>query len=150
MRLGYRRGAGLVLLAGLAACMAPQGGAPGTAGGTAASLAGSEWRLTELAERPPVAGAAVPTLEFAAVGEPRASGNAGCNQFSGPYVQNGASLRFGALASTRRACVDQAATTQETVYLQVLRSTTGFTRTAGELVLYVDDDVVARFQPAGG
>jgi hypothetical protein len=34
--------------------------------------------------------------------------------------------------------------------MQVLRSTTRFTRSDRELVLYIDDEAVARFQPAGG
>jgi heat shock protein HslJ len=147
MRLGYELGLGVMLMVAHGACVPSQ---PGAAGGVGGPLAGSAWRLTELAARPPVAGATVPTLEFAAAGEPRASGNGGCNQFNGSYTQDGASLRFGALASTRRACADEAATTQETVYMQVLRSTTRFTRSDRELVLYIDDEAVARFEPAGG
>jgi heat shock protein HslJ len=145
MRLGY--GLGLAVLMALAACMTPQGGSTGDAG-DAAPLAGTLWQLTSLKGRGPVTGAAVPTLEFSRT-ELRASGNAGCNLFNGPYVQDGASLSFGPLASTRRACADEAATAQETAYLQALQSTTRFTRTAGELVLYAGDQVTVRFRPSG-
>ena len=125
----------------LAGCMGPR--AAGTGG--AAPLAGTRWTLAELNGQPPVAAPSdnVPTLEFAAR-EARASGNGGCNQFSGPYTQAGASLRFGPLASTRRACVDAAANSQETAYLRALESTTRFSATAEMLVLYAGDQAVVR------
>lgn len=146
MRLGY--GLGLVLLMALAACMTPQAGSVGDAGDVAEPLAGTLWQLTSVNGRGPVTGAAVPTLEFSRT-ELRASGNAGCNLFNGPYAQDGASLRFGPLASTRRACADEAATAQETAYLQALQSTTRFTRSAGELVLYAGDQPAVRLRPSG-
>jgi heat shock protein HslJ len=144
MRSQILRGYPLLLAAvlALAACMGPREAAPG---GVAEPLAGTAWRLEELNGQPAVVGTgdAAPTLLFAA-GEPRASGNGGCNQFNGSYVQNGASLRFGPLASTRRACVDEAGNRQETAYLQALESTTRFSATAELLLLYAGDQVVAR------
>jgi heat shock protein HslJ len=103
------------------------------------------------AARPPVAAPndGVPTLSFAAA-EPRASGNGGCNQFGGPYTQNGGLLRFGPLASTRRACVNPAANAQETAYLRALESTTRFAVHDGLLVLYAENQVVARLRRSGG
>ena len=87
-------GAALVL----AACMGPPRAGPG---GEAEQLGGTAWRLAELNGEPPVVGTgdALPTLMFAG-DEPRVSGNGGCNQFNGPYTQNGALLSFGPLAST--------------------------------------------------
>jgi heat shock protein HslJ len=106
-------------------------------------LEGTAWRLSELNGQPAVeVGGAAPTLFFAA-GEPRASGNGGCNQFNGPYTRDGGSLRFGPLASTRRACVDEAASAQETAYLRALESTTRYSATAERLLLYAGDQVVA-------
>jgi heat shock protein HslJ len=132
----------------LGACMGPQavGG-----GGAAEPLAGTAWVLAELNGQPPVAAPSdrTPTLTFAA-DEPRASGNGGCNQFSGPYTQNGASLRFGPLVSTRRACVDEAANRQETAYLRALESTTRFAITNDHLVLYAGDQPVVRLRRSGG
>lgn len=126
----------------LAACMGPR---VAGAGGEGEPLAGTRWTLAQLNGQAPVPGLgdATPTLEFAA-GEPRASGNGGCNQFSGPYTQNGASLRFGPLVSTRRACADEAANRQETAYLRALESTTRFSATAEMLTLYAGNQAVAQ------
>ena len=137
------------LWAGLAlgGCMGPQASHGGS---TAEPLAGTAWVLAELNGQPPVAAPAVaPTLTFAA-DEPRASGNGGCNQFGGPYTQNGASLRFGPLVSTRRACADEAANRQETAFLQALQSTTRFSVSGDQLVLYAGDQPVARLRRSGG
>lgn len=135
----------LVMLA-LAACTGPRAGP----GGQTIPLEGTAWRLAELNRQPvvPVPGDGAPTLAFAE--EPRASGNGGCNLFSGPYTRSGASLRFGALVSTRRACVDEAATRQETAYLQALQSTTRYAVYDDLLVLYAADQVVARLRRSGG
>lgn len=133
---------GMMILA-LAACMGPR---VAGAGGEREPLAGTRWTLAQLNGQAPVPGLgdATPTLEFAA-GEPRASGNGGCNQFSGSYTQDGASLRFGPLVSTRRACADEAANRQETAYLRALESTTRFSATAEMLTLYAGDQAVAQF-----
>lgn len=141
----YGRGLGLALVMALGACTPAQ-----VQGGSDAPvpLAGTSWVLTELNGQTPVAGGSRLTLAFAA-GEPRVSGNGGCNQFTGPYAQNGASLRMGPLASTRRACLDPAGNAQETAYLQALESTTRFATDGGQLLLYRDTQVVARFQSAG-
>jgi heat shock protein HslJ len=132
----------------LAACVGPRSAVPG---GTAEALAGTEWRLEELNGQPPVASpnVPVPTLAFAADGE-RASGNGGCNQFNGSYTQDGESLRFGPLASTRRACADEAGNAQETAYLRALESTTRYSATAERLELYAGDQVVARLVRSEG
>jgi putative lipoprotein len=42
------------------------------------------------------------TLEIGADG--RATGSGGCNRFAGSYSVNGATLAFGAIATTRMAC----------------------------------------------
>jgi heat shock protein HslJ len=131
-----------MMILALAACMGPR---VAGAGGEGEPLAGTRWTLAELNGQAPVPGLgnATPTLEFAA-GEARASGDGGCNQFSGPYTQDGAALRFGPLVSTRRACADEAANRQETAYLRALESTTRFTATAEMLVLYAGDQAVAQ------
>jgi heat shock protein HslJ len=140
------RGLGLALVVvALGACVPAQG-----QGGSAAPspLAGTSWRLVELNGQA-VVGEEPLTLVFAA-DEPRVSGYGGCNQFSGPYTQNGASLRFGPLISTRRACLEPALNTQETAYFQALESTTRYSIEGGRLVLYRGNQVVARFEPSGG
>jgi len=138
--------ASLALAVGLMAC-APAS-PPGASGGPE-SLAGTSWELTELNGRGPVTTGTTPTLQFA-TDEPRASGNGGCNLFNGPYTQSGDSLRFGALVSTRRACADQAANSQEIAFLRALESTTRFSTGDGMLVLYGGDQVVARFRSSAG
>jgi heat shock protein HslJ len=142
----YGRGLGLALLVVAGACAPAQ--VQGGGSDAPVPLAGTSWALTELNGQPPVSVGGRLTLQFAA-GESRASGNGGCNQFNGAYMQNGASLRFGALASTRRACLDPAGNAQETAYLQALESTTRQTFQDGELVLYRGTQVVARFRSAG-
>lgn len=129
----------------LAACFAPRAGP----GGQARPLEGTSWQLEELNGRPAVSvpGGGVPTLTFA---EERASGNGGCNLFSGPFDRRGASLQFGALVSTRRACADPAGTSQETAYLQALQSSTRYAVYGDLLVLYARDQVVARLRRGGG
>jgi heat shock protein HslJ len=126
----------------LAACV---GTRPAGAGGGSEPLAGTAWRLEELNGQPALTSQNVPTptLTFAADGS-RASGNGGCNQFNGPYTQAGESLRFGPLASTRRACVEPAGNAQETAYLRALESTTRFSATAEQLLLYAGNQLVAQ------
>lgn len=95
---------------------APGVAVPAQAQGGNEPLAGTSWRLVELNGERVIPGGEHLTLQFAATGQ-TVSGYGGCNRFSGPYTQNGASLQFGPLVSTRRACVDPALNTQETAYL---------------------------------
>ena len=54
------------------------------------------------------------------------SGDAGCNQYSGPAVIDGTAITIGPLMSTKMACVDDAATGQEGAYLAALEAATTF------------------------
>jgi heat shock protein HslJ len=138
------RGLGLALLVvALGVC------APAQAQDGSTPLAGTSWRLIELnGERVAPAGNPL-TLQFAADGS-RVSGYGGCNQFSGEYAQNGASLRLGPLAYTRRACPEPDLNAQETAYFQALESTTRYSLEGRQLVLYSGNQVVARFVPSPG
>ena len=130
----------VVLVLALAGCA----GSPlGDALGMADDLSGTAWVLAELNGDAAVSAPEVPTLEF---GREDAGGNSGCNFFGGPYDQSGTSLRFGALAATRRACSDAAANAQEAAYFRALESTTRATTSGGRLVLYAGDRVIARFR----
>ena len=120
---------------------------PAQAQGGSDPLAGTSWRLIELNGQP-VVGTEPLTLSFGTDGQ--VSGYGGCNQFSGPYTQSGASLRFGPLVSTRRACLEPALNTQETAYFQALESTTRYSIEGGQLLLYSGNDVVARFRRGPG
>ena len=144
MRRMMRSGRGLWLALLVAVLGA---GVPAQAQGGGAPLAGTSWRLVELNGQP-VAGTEPLTLSFGTEGQ--VSGYGGCNQFSGPYTQSGASLRFGPLASTRRACLEPALSEQETAYFAALESTTRYSIEGGQLVLYSGIDVVARFRRGPG
>jgi heat shock protein HslJ len=125
---------------------APPGVAAGEASnGEAVPLEGTDWRLVELGGRPSrPAGGGAPNLRLNA-SEKRAGGNTGCNSFGGPYELSGESLRFGALASTRRACVDEELNRQESAYMRALDETRTWRITGNTLVLSGESGVVARF-----
>ena len=79
-------------LVGLAAC----GAAPATGG----SLSGTRW--VGVVDKS-VDANSTPRLEF--VGEGRVSGYTGCNMLSGTWSMEGAQVRFGSVATTKRACL---------------------------------------------
>jgi heat shock protein HslJ len=54
------------------------------------------------------------------------SGNAGCNQYNGAAVIDGDAIKIGPLASTKMACADEAASTQEAAFLAALEAATTF------------------------
>jgi heat shock protein HslJ len=65
-----------------------------------------------------------PTATYDAAGT--VSGNASCNQFSGPAVVDGSAIAIGPLASTKMACADEAANAQESAFLAALEASTTF------------------------
>jgi len=65
-----------------------------------------------------------PTATFGTDGT--VSGNATCNQFTGPYTTTDATIKIGPLASTLMACADPAQQDQETLYLAALQKATTF------------------------
>lgn len=73
------------------------------------SLAGSEWGLADLPQ----------TISFKSGGEVR--GFAGCNNFFGTYVQDGPTLTFGPLTSTKKFC--QGKMEAETAFLKSVQNT---------------------------
>jgi heat shock protein HslJ len=75
------------------------GGEDHPAGGT--KLVGTQWVLDVSALGVSDAGSVTSWIEFA---RDRASGNDGCNMFTGSYETNGSSLTFGQLAGTLMAC----------------------------------------------
>ncbi len=89
---------------------------------TPASLTGVTWHVTGYNNGTggvvSVATGSDPTALFDAAGT--VSGDGSCNMFNGPAVVDGSSIKIGPLATTRRACVDEAISTQETQYLAAL------------------------------
>ena len=120
-------------LIAMTACTTPA--SPAAGGSPSLPLEGTHWRLASLG------GQAVPTpagvreiylmLDAA---QHRASGFAGCNQFTSGYTQSGASLRFERAAATMMACPAMA---QEQAYFNALNATTGW-RVSGERLQLVD------------
>jgi putative lipoprotein len=71
------------------------------------------------------------------------AGSTGCNQFTGDYTTDGASIAIGPLATTRMACRDEDVSAQETAYLAALDAATTWRTTAdGGLELLDDAGVV--------
>ena len=109
-----------------------------------ASPVGVEWTLTSLGGQPAGKGAGgkPATLLLTDISS-RASGFAGCNQFSGTYTLHGTSLAFGPLAMTRMACAD--GTNLERSYTMALEQTTSFKVTPKGLELRKGTVLLATF-----
>ena len=103
----------------ISAC-ATQPGSPGR-GWSTPELAGTRWVVTSIDDGAPLRGPEL-VADFGVDG--RINGDAGCNHFSGPYIQTGLKVQFGELLSTRRACVDADLQQQENRILAVLRGET--------------------------
>jgi len=93
------------------------------------------WQLTELA------GASVTALPegqeahlFFDEGPPqRASGSTGCNRLAASYSLRGSGLKFGPIATTKRACLE--VMEQEQAFLAALQAVDGWRIVDGRLVL---------------
>jgi len=73
----------------------------------AASLSGPVWRLDNL--NGPDGGVAIPegvSVTLKIEGQREVSGSAGCNTYFGTCIVADASLQFGPLASTKKACIE--------------------------------------------
>jgi heat shock protein HslJ len=99
------------------------------------SLTGTEWVLQDLAGKPALANGKA-ALAFPETG--RAAGNASCNRFTGSVEVSGDAIKFGALASTRMACADNAVSSQETEYLKVLGAAKRFEWKEPNLRIYAE------------
>ena len=66
------------------------------------------------------------------------SGSAGCNEYSGGYTLDGTTLKIGPLASTMRACSDEAVNQQEQQFLAALENSTTFDQSGNILTLRAD------------
>jgi heat shock protein HslJ len=88
-------------------------------------------------------GRSAPTLLLSAR-DARASGFAGCNQFTGRYELSGDALRLGPLAMTRMACPDSMDLEQR--YSSALEATRTYRIKGSQLELLAGDRVVAVFQ----
>lgn len=132
-----RRTKTAILLAAVAGLFAMSVGTVAAAGGgTGGNLEGTTWVLTRyqsssgITENVP---SGVHTDAVFATGT--VSGNGGCNTYSGPYTQSGASLTFGQLATTMMACPEPQMTVESAYYAALAKSAT-YTATADSLVIF--------------
>jgi heat shock protein HslJ len=122
-----------------------------TAGGNVslAELAGTEWMLSSLDDRPVPAGARPPTLLF---GDARVSGFGGCNRYTGTVgSRRVGTLSVGALATTKMACAVPAMDVEDR-YLAALATVSQCAFVAGRLQLSGTLDGTSRtltFERAG-
>ncbi|UCH72633.1 MAG: META domain-containing protein [Rhodospirillales bacterium] len=115
-----------------------EGSAESNFGGGArlGDLAGSAWRLRDLAGE---AAAAEAWMAFTADG--KVTGLGGCNRFGGGYEAKAGQFRFGALAATMMACPDPKART-ESSFFKALEATRAIVATERLLVLFDGDGTV--------
>ena len=114
----------------------------------APGIEGIEWSLQEIHGKPSHAREkGRQTLKLEA-GKKQALGSGGVNRFSGRYEQTGDKLKFGPLASTMMASVDDEMMDAETAYHAALANVTNWRMTDGALELLKDKTVVLRFTAA--
>jgi len=103
-------------------------------------LADTQWRLASFGapggESPILEGTTI-TLKFGADG--RAGGSSGCNSYGGEYREQGESLSFSRIISTKRACLEQGANEQEQRYFAALESASRFKRADTRLTIFHGD-----------
>ena len=107
-----------------------------------AAVRGTEWSLVALNGAAVAPTGRKPTLLLA--DNDRASGFAGCNQFSGSYALASESLRFSAMAMTRMYCADTADLEQR--YVSALEATRAYRVTGARLELLDNQSVIAAFE----
>ncbi|HEY2594328.1 MAG TPA: META domain-containing protein [Chloroflexota bacterium] len=101
------------------------------------SLTGVTWRVTGVNNGKQAVVSVLAGTQLTAVfgDDGRVSGDTGCNMYSGTYTVSGANLSFGPLATTRRACLSDAASAQEQAFLAALEATTTFEMNGAQLTL---------------
>ena len=97
------------------------------------TLVGTEWGLADLAGTPVIANSKA-SLAFPEAG--RVAGNGSCNRFTGAVTISGDTVKFGALASTRMACMDGGVSAQEDAYLKALAAASRYEYHDPDLLIY--------------
>ena len=117
-----------------ALCLALAGCAGSTSVTTGAppSLPGTEWRLQELGGAKAMAS---PEASLAFLDGSRASGSGACNRFTATYELAGSAIKFGPIATTRRACAPDV-TAQEERYLAALQAAERVASSGPDLLVY--------------
>ena len=73
------------------------------------------------------------TADFSEDGQ--ISGNAGCNQYSGPFTTDGDAIAIGPLAATLRMCIEEGSMEQEAAYLAALETAATYQITGDTMVM---------------
>lgn len=126
---------GVALALTVGACVSQQQPVP-----TGPSLSGN-WQIISMVGGAMPAGASV-TLDFAGK---TVSGNAGCNTYSGNYVQNGQALTFAPTALTRKACVPMLMDV-EAGFTKALAAVNRYDMADNTLRLFVGDTLIMQAQ----
>lgn len=122
---------GILTGAGLAACTPMQ-----------PALVPSDWQVTNLAGRALTADDRV-TMQFA---EGRVAGTSGCNRYTGPVTLGEENaIAFGLLATTRMACLGEAADI-EAAFVEQMGRIDSYRIARGDLVLLAAGTEVMRAQ----
>lgn len=85
------------------------------------------------------------TLAFDAAG--RITGSGGCNQFGGSYRTDGMHITISGIASTLRACLDDAVMSREAAYYRLLGAVTHYALFSDTLILYTANGGELEFAP---
>jgi heat shock protein HslJ len=101
------------------------------------------WTLTEMGGRSFTG--SEPYLEFD-VKQNRFSGSGGCNRFMGGYKRSGTDLKFTAVASTKRACLDTDRQQVENSFLKALETVTRFEIQGDVIRLYATENLLLTFK----
>lgn len=136
--------AGSALAASILAC------APAQVEPTTPRIDGRDWNLAVLRGQPvaPTADTSRHAMLRFDADSGRVYGSGGCNRISGPYTTSGDSLDFGAIISTRMACLDEQVSQREYEFLAVLDSTRRFGVNGDTLILFGDAGELARLLSA--
>ena len=121
----------LVCAVALAGCTAMRSGVV-----SQSALGAGDWKLVELNGQTaqPADASKRPWLRFVADSN-RVQGFGGCNTLSGFFTRENGELRFGDIASTKRACADASLTQQEQAFANALGEIDRFEIVDGKLKL---------------
>ena len=103
-----------------------------------ASLVGVAWRVTGYNNGRGGVVSVVPATQLSATfgADGTLSGDTGCNTFRASYTLAGATVTIGPIATTRRACLSDAASTQEQAFLAALGAASSYELVGDRLALW--------------
>jgi heat shock protein HslJ len=109
------------------------------------SLERKKWAVEELGGSPFRTRAGTPFVVFDA-GKSSAGGDTGCNLFGGSYAVSGNTIRIYDTISTMRACIEDERMNIERRFMDALQNTNRFEIRGGNLFLYRNEKLLAKFR----